>query len=120
MQVSSFCQDVLNLSLKICCKHYEIHVSLCRRLTSCHTPTLVNTGWAKKKRGHKLMTIILSNLNRLKKFHCTSRALSSSFSSVLARRTKCTRQPRSSCNFAKYSTLLVNFFSTLRLSNKPS
>jgi len=78
-----------------------------------------------KKRGHRLMTIILSNLYRFKKNsledssvnlqlngyfkklksvniwqsykeeqESLSRALSSSFSTVLARRAKCMRQPR--------------------------
>ena len=44
MQVSSFCQGFFqNVSLKLCCKHYryEMHVSLCHRLTCCRTPTHV-------------------------------------------------------------------------------
>ena len=75
-----------------------------------------------KKRGHRLMTIILSNLNRfknlknhwkiLRKFahcargqHTTERKKSAPDNHVLA------------CNFAKYLPIL--FFFTRRLSNKP-
>ena len=36
MQVSSFCPDIFKTYT--CCKRYEIHISLCRRLTSCRTP----------------------------------------------------------------------------------
>jgi len=44
---------------------YNMHSTITKRyryFTSC-----LNTGWA-KKRGHRLMTIILSNLNRFTKF----------------------------------------------------
>ena len=48
-----------------------------------------------------------------------SRALSSSFSSALARRANCMRQP-SPCNFAKCSPILIFLTHTLSfVSNKP-
>jgi len=47
-----------------------------------------------------------------------SRALSSSFSSVMARYATCTRHHVLACNFAKHSPILNIFFAD-RLSNKP-
>jgi len=48
-------------------------------------------------------------LAKLQAKKVVSRALSSSFSSVLARRTKCTRQPRSCLYSTKYSPILIFF-----------
>jgi len=55
----------------------------------------------------KLKSVNIWHIYGLKGGLC--RALYSTFSSVLARRTKCSRQQRLACNFAKYSPIFIFF-----------